>query len=177
MPMYEIEHIAPLTQIQKDALAQAITEIHSSKFTTPRIFVNVKITDARQQVTYVAGNARPSNRITAHVRTSASRTQEDFNQLCNNIHVAWSSIVHPGHPTKPPADQELRAVFIFGDIVAGWEAGFAIPSAGQDAQWARDNLEAFKEKARAGDEDFEDLVHELSTREEFQQSGSVELLK
>lgn len=53
--MYEIEHIAPLTQTQKDALALAITEIHSNKFTTPRLFVNVKITDASEQETYVAG--------------------------------------------------------------------------------------------------------------------------
>lgn len=53
--MYEIEHIAPLTQIQKDALARSITDIHSNKFTTPRLFVNVKITDATHQQTYVAG--------------------------------------------------------------------------------------------------------------------------
>ncbi|KAM0811557.1 hypothetical protein AB5N19_11913 [Seiridium cardinale] len=167
MPMYEVELVAALTQSQKDALAFAITQIHSSKFTTPKLFVNVKITDARKQETYVAGRPRPSNRITAHVRTSASRTQQDFDQLCNDIHVAWSSIVHPGHPTKPPADEELRAIFIFGDIVAAWEAGFAVPTAGHDAEWARENLDAFKEKAQDGDEDFADLIDELSERDEF----------
>ncbi|KAK6085215.1 hypothetical protein SCUP234_02155 [Seiridium cupressi] len=167
MPMYEVELVAALTQSQKDALAFAITEIHSSKFTTPKLFVNVKITDARKQETYVAGRPRPSNRITAHVRTSASRTQQDFDQLCNDIHVAWSSIVHPGHPTKPPPDEELRAIFIFGDIVAAWEAGFAVPTAGHDAEWARENMGAFKEKAQDGDEDFADLVDELSERDEF----------
>lgn len=57
MPMYEIEHIAALTKTQKDALAFAITGIHSDKFTTPRMFVNVKITDATKQETYVAGRA------------------------------------------------------------------------------------------------------------------------
>jgi hypothetical protein len=110
---------------------------------------------------------RASNRITAHVRTSAARTQRDFDQLCNDVHVAWSSIVHPGHPTKPPPDQELRAVFVLGDITAAWEAGFAVPPAGQDAQWARDNMAAFRETADGGDEDFADLVEELKTRNEF----------
>ncbi|KAK6216090.1 hypothetical protein LQW54_003866 [Pestalotiopsis sp. IQ-011] len=167
MPMYEIEHIAPLTSTQKDALALAITEIHSTKFTTPRLFVNVKITDASKQETYVAGKPRTSNRISAHVRTSAARTQEDFNQLCNDLHVAWSSIVHPAHPTKPPADQELRAVFVLGDITAAWGAGFAVPTAGQDAQWAKDNMAAFKQRASGGDQDFADLVAELESREEF----------
>lgn len=101
------------------------------------------------------------------MRTSAARTQRDFDQLCNDVHVAWSSIVHPGHPTKPPPDQELRAVFVLGDITAAWEAGFAVPPAGQDAQWARDNMAAFREKADGGDEDFADLVEELKTRDEF----------
>ncbi|ETS73806.1 hypothetical protein PFICI_14752 [Pestalotiopsis fici W106-1] len=167
MPMYEIEHIAPLQSEQKDALALAITEIHSNKFTTPRLFVNVKITDAAKQETYVAGRPRASNRITAHVRTSAARTQQDFDQLCNDVHVAWSSIVHPAHPTKPPQDQELRAVFILGDITAAWEAGFTVPPAGQDAQWAKENMAAFQDKANNGDEDFADLVEELKTRDEF----------
>lgn len=62
--MYEIEHIAPLTQTQKDALALAITEIHSTKFTTPRLFVNVKITDASKQETYVAG--KPVSTLATH---------------------------------------------------------------------------------------------------------------
>lgn len=110
---------------------------------------------------------RTSNRIRAHVRTSAARTQEDFKQLCNDLHVAWSSIVHTAHPTKPPADQELRAVFVLGDITAAWEAGFAVPTAGQDAQWARDNMAAFKQRASGGDADFADLVAELESREEF----------
>lgn len=102
------------------------------------------------------------------MRTSASRSQEDFDQICKDIHVVWSSIVHPAHPSKPPHDQELRAIFIFGDITAVWEAGFTVPPAGQDAQWAKENMGAFKAKAAEGDEDFADLVEELGSRAAFQ---------
>jgi len=55
MPAYEIEHICKLTDDQKDQLAEAITKIHSKQFSTPRLFVNVRITDISNQRTYVAG--------------------------------------------------------------------------------------------------------------------------
>lgn len=52
--------------------------------------------------------------------------------------------------------------------MAAWEAGFTVPPAGQDAQWAKENMEAFKAKARDGDEDFANLVEELSGKAGFQ---------
>lgn len=55
MPRYEIEHVCFLTESQKDELAEAITRIHSDTFTTPRLFVNVRITDVSKQDHYVAG--------------------------------------------------------------------------------------------------------------------------
>lgn len=55
MPAYEVEHICELTDDQKDQLAEAITKIHSQQFSTPRVFVNVRITDISDQRTYVAG--------------------------------------------------------------------------------------------------------------------------
>lgn len=55
MPRYVVTHVAPLTQAQQDALALAITEIHSRLFTTPRLFVNVSFVDGTRAPTYVAG--------------------------------------------------------------------------------------------------------------------------
>lgn len=55
MPAYEVEHVCPLTDDQKDLLASAITKIHSQQFSAPKLFVNVRITDISGQRTYVAG--------------------------------------------------------------------------------------------------------------------------
>jgi hypothetical protein len=60
--------------------------------------------------------------------------------------------------------EELRMIFILGDIVAGMEAGFAVPPAGEDKQWLKDNLAAFRERAESGDEDFKDVVNEIQER-------------
>lgn len=55
MPLYEIEHITPLSSSQKDALARSITQIHSHLFTTPSLFVNVRFTDTASHDVYVGG--------------------------------------------------------------------------------------------------------------------------
>jgi len=55
MPAYEVEHICKLTDDQKDRIAEAITKIHSEQFSTPKLFVNVRVTDVSEQRTYVAG--------------------------------------------------------------------------------------------------------------------------
>lgn len=52
-------------------------------------------------------------------------------------------------------------------MIAGAEAGYSLPKAGEDKAWISRNLESFKEKADAGDEDFVDLIKELKVREEF----------
>jgi phenylpyruvate tautomerase PptA (4-oxalocrotonate tautomerase family) len=55
MPLYEVEHITPLTGDQKDLLASAITTIHSQLFTTPSLFVNVRFTNVVGDDTYIGG--------------------------------------------------------------------------------------------------------------------------
>ena len=62
---------------------------------------------------------------------------------------------------------KLRAIFIVGGLIAGWEAGFAIPPAGEDGAWLASNAKKFQEIAANGDEDFKDLVKEMQEREEF----------
>ncbi|KAJ3528334.1 hypothetical protein NM208_g10246 [Fusarium decemcellulare] len=163
MPLYDVAHAIPLTQSQKDALAEAITNIHSTKFKVPKMFINVIFTDSTNIATYVGGKQRRSNRIVGRVRRGASRTQEDFNSLCAEIRDAWGRIVHPEHraPQLPPTDLELRSVFITGELIAGMKTSFFVPKAGEELAWAQENYAAFKERANAGDEDFVDLVAEL----------------
>lgn len=55
MPNYEIEHICPLTESQKDEIAEAITRIHTEQFKAPRLFVNCRFTNIKDHAVYVAG--------------------------------------------------------------------------------------------------------------------------
>lgn len=64
MPFYQVEHCIPLEKSQRDSLAQAITLIHTRKFATPSLFVNVRFTDSNQDINYVAGKqVGPSERF------------------------------------------------------------------------------------------------------------------
>ena len=57
MPLYEVSHITPLASEQKEELAKAITKIHSEKFTTPSVFVNVIYTDVSERDAFVGGKS------------------------------------------------------------------------------------------------------------------------
>lgn len=84
-----------------------------------------------------------------------------YNELLHEIEAAWASIIG----TK--GEQELRAVFLHGTIIAVSEAGFVAPKAGHDAEWLKQNYAVFKKKADEGDEDFQDLMDDLSKRDAF----------
>jgi hypothetical protein len=71
---------------------------------------------------------RTVNYILAHVRHGPSRTQEHYNSVCASIASAWASIIG----TTP--ELELRGIFILGDIVAGWEAGFQLEAVSVNVQ-------------------------------------------
>jgi len=161
MPLYEIEHVCPITPDQQQAIASAIVKIHSEMFTTPSLFVNVRFKDTDAFPLFVAGQRRRVNWIMAHVRHGPSRTQEHYASVCTAVASAWASIVG----TTP--EFELRGIFVLGDIVAGWEAGFPIPQAGQDKVWLKHYVGEFKKLADAGDVDFAGMVHELETRKDL----------
>ncbi|KAM5372613.1 hypothetical protein ACJZ2D_007387 [Fusarium nematophilum] len=167
MPLYEVTHTAPLDSSQKDALAEAITEIHSRAFLVPRFYINVFFTDASHQPTYVGGRRRATNRITGRVRRGPTRTQDDFNALCTRINAAWRRIVHPDIPISrlPPRELELGAVFITGELLAGMKVGFPVPTAGNETPWVEEHFSAFKDRAALGDEDFVEFVAELEKKE------------
>ena len=83
--------------------------------------------------------------------------------MTSSLVEAWTDIV--GNTGK----QELRVVFGLGYIVAGSEAGFTFPSAGEDRKWLKENYEKFEKKAQLGDEDFQDLMHEFRERHDLRE--------
>ncbi|KAJ9156282.1 hypothetical protein NKR23_g1141 [Pleurostoma richardsiae] len=169
MPLYEVSHTAPLSLGQKDALAEAITDLHANKFQVPRWYINVIFTDASNQTTYIGGRQRLTNRITARVRNGSTRSRETFNELCGDINSAWRRIVHPGLPTTelPPRELELAAIFITGELIAGMKVGYPVPTAGDEMSWAESHFDSFKERAMLGDEDFVEFVAELEKKPGF----------
>ncbi|KAI9728152.1 MAG: hypothetical protein M1828_004613 [Chrysothrix sp. TS-e1954] len=132
MPMYEVEHVVPLNDSQRDELAEFITRTHTELFVAPRLFVNVRFTDISQHFTYVAGKR-------------------------------WVRVVGEATP-----EQDLHAIFVLGAIVAGREAGFSVPSAGEDMEWMKANAKAFQQKGDAGNKDMQELVEEIKTRKDFE---------
>jgi phenylpyruvate tautomerase PptA (4-oxalocrotonate tautomerase family) len=93
MPEYDVRTVVSLTEAQQDELAERITHIHSTKFTTARLFVNVKFTDISKQRTYVGGKRHQGNHIFANVRVGPARTQEDWDDLSTQVVKAWNETV------------------------------------------------------------------------------------
>ncbi|KNG86961.1 hypothetical protein ANOM_004189 [Aspergillus nomiae NRRL 13137] len=183
MPLYEVEHCIALSKAQRNELAQAITLLHTRKFTTPSLFVNVRFVDASNSCSYIGGKEvrysyspseihfqtliqRAINRIIAYVRPGGNRTTADFEELAQRVTDAWNQIVVQGAECRTKESQ-LNRVFIMGTITAGMENGFLLPRAGEDATWLRDNAPRFEELAKQGDRDFIELVAEMESRDDL----------
>ncbi|KAL4962158.1 uncharacterized protein BDV14DRAFT_179107 [Aspergillus stella-maris] len=161
MPFYQIEHTIPLSKPQRDALAKSITTIHTRKFSTPKLFVNVRFTDSSRDFNYVGGKECAINRITGYVRAGGSRSKKDFDEVALKILEAWNSIIIPEHENGERRQElELKRVFIMGAITTGVESGFVLPQAGQDAAWLKENTPRFEELAAQGNPEFIELVKE-----------------
>ncbi|EMC91606.1 hypothetical protein BAUCODRAFT_27894 [Baudoinia panamericana UAMH 10762] len=179
MPIYNVQHHILLTPSQQDDLAAAITRIHSTKFSTPRMFVNVVFTDTSSTRTYIGGKQRKGNHIVANVRSGPSRTQDDWNEAAAQIAKAWDEIIGVGLPKVKRSDKEgvdtkLRSLIFLGGMIGGLEAGFVLPAAGQDVQWMHENWDAFQQKAREGDEEFAEMVQEVEERGLLGANGEAE---
>lgn len=113
-----------------------------------------------------------NNYIVANVRSGPSRTQKEWDGLCEEVVKIWEGIVcHDGKDGNDGNDEKkgddgkgLRAVFVMGGLIAGWEAGFVIPKAGEDGEWLKKNLGEFERRARLGEGMFGDLVEEIGER-------------
>ena len=150
MPLYDIQHSVPLTKPQKQQLADKITHLHATTFTTPSLFVNMQFTslDPSDGNYFIAGKPRPEgyNRITGMVRTSESRTKKDFDNIAEKIEQIWDEVVRgidPENEKEKEGDdknkkkneesesereaKKLRAVFLY-PMVAARENGVVIPT-------------------------------------------------
>jgi hypothetical protein len=63
---------------------------------------------------------------------------EHYADVCSALATAWGSIIG----TAP--ELALRGIFVLGDIITGWEAGFSIPPAGEDKAWLKRNMSGFQ---------------------------------
>jgi phenylpyruvate tautomerase PptA (4-oxalocrotonate tautomerase family) len=70
MPLYTVSHAAPLSLGQKEALAEAITNLHADRFKTPRWYINVIFTDASSQTVFVGGRQVSLSPSSLHLGTS-----------------------------------------------------------------------------------------------------------
>ncbi|KAJ5247017.1 hypothetical protein N7468_002000 [Penicillium chermesinum] len=154
MPLYDVEYVCPLSLSQQEELAQAFTQLHSQRFQTPRVFINVRFTDASSQVVFRGGKRRHYNRVILRSRTSNDRSNELYIEHCRAIVAAWERIVGTGNEVG------LRTVWVMGALTTALEAGIARPKTGEEKEWLRVNWPQFKALAEAGDEDFIDLMKE-----------------
>ncbi|KAF9693260.1 hypothetical protein EKO04_008899 [Ascochyta lentis] len=166
MPLYDIEYVIPLTDGQQEALAKAFTSIHCKRFHTPSFFVNVRFTDVSSQKVYRGGVLRYYNRAVLRTRVSENRTTEQYGEHCRELIKAWDDIV-ASKSLQTEFDKTLRTVWIMGALTTAVEMGFQRPAAGQEIKWLKDNREGFERLAEEGDEDMQQLLVELRTRDDF----------
>ncbi|KAJ0311250.1 hypothetical protein COL516b_001955 [Colletotrichum fioriniae] len=172
MPFYQVYHTYPLTQKQRESIALSITNLHCSTFSTPAFFVHVNFIKQESKsddgTYFMAGKSHTSNsnRIVALVRTSASRTKDDFDALAAKIEDAWNgAIKEPGKEAEFDEAKRLLMV-VFTPMLAIREGGMAIPDAGHEEAWLKQQLPYFKEMSeKHGVKDFTDLLEELKQME------------
>ncbi|KAH6679161.1 hypothetical protein B0J14DRAFT_580185 [Halenospora varia] len=170
MPFYDIQHSTPLSPSQKSSLATQITQLHSTTFNTPSLFVNIKFSLPQSSSTssadpnfFVGGKPKTAlNYIWAHVRGGGGRSQEHFDRLAESIEGIWDDVIGE--------KGSLQAVFIVPGIVAR-ERGLRIPPAGEEGKWMDESWDEFEKRASEGDEDFKGLVEEVKARPELKGEG------
>ncbi|KAF3070073.1 hypothetical protein CFAM422_007024 [Trichoderma lentiforme] len=137
---------------QKQKFAPSITELHSTTFTTPSLFVNIRFVPAEPTGDFFVA-AKPveptsPNRVFALVRMGADRTKAQFNNLAGKIEKSWNEIVS--------YDDNLHV-----ETVEDKEKKLHIT-------WLRDNMAYFKERAEVSkNEKFADMLEEIEHRSDL----------
>ncbi|KIW62000.1 hypothetical protein PV05_02054 [Exophiala xenobiotica] len=173
MPLYDVEHITPLDLLQQTGLAQALTNLHANRFKTPKCFVNVRYTDASDQVVFRGGRRVKYNRIILRTRQGETRTKEIYDEHCRDIIRLWEGVVVGKEGGQTGQQQRLRTVWVMGALTTAVECGIARPSVGEEDQWLEDNIDEFKRLAAEGDGDFVELLQELDSKTDNGQSTTV----
>lgn len=173
MPLYDIEHVIPLSDTQQEQLAKTFTAIHTQRFHTPSFFINVRFTDVSTQKVFRGGVRRFYNRAILRTRVSENRTNEEYGRHCKDLIAAWDRIVVADEDSKGRVsngvkhDRSLRTVWVLGALTTAVELGIQRPTTGKEIEWLRENKGEFERLAKEGDEDMKDLLEELRTREDF----------
>ncbi|PWY74480.1 putative cis-3-chloroacrylic acid dehalogenase [Aspergillus sclerotioniger CBS 115572] len=177
MPLYKVYHSYPITDEQRQALATSITNLHCETFTTPSFFVHIRFIphDASDGNYFMAGRPRliNSNYIVGIVRTSPARSKSTFDALAAKIETAWYEAVH-SQPFKGLDNDEhdterkrLRMV-TFTPMITIREGGMAIPEAGTEGTWLKEQLPFIKQMSeREGLDDFTEMLREIEEREDL----------
>lgn len=121
MPLYDIEHIIPLTEEQQSSLAIAFTHLHSTRFKTPKFFVNVRYSDVSAQAVYRGGRKVEYNRVILRTRVGEQRSKDLYDEHCRDIVTIWEKHIGRG------ARDGLRTVWVLGALTTAVESGIARP--------------------------------------------------
>ncbi|KAJ7620956.1 hypothetical protein FB45DRAFT_927981 [Roridomyces roridus] len=168
MPIYDVFHSYPLTDVQCDDLARRITDLHTSTFTVTSGLVHVRFTEYGEKKHYMGGKKMTGqmNMVVGKVRTGSNRSQDQWEALCRQIEAAWIASVG-ADVIKSEPKATLAAVFVHGGLAAVYEQGFMAPVAGKDGEWLCKNFCAFEKLAEAGNPFFQDMVAEIRAREDL----------
>lgn len=131
MPLYDVEHVTPLTPDQQATLAQAITDLHARRFKTPKTFINVRYTDVSDQVVFRGGKRVSYNRVVVRTRQGERRTKEIYDDHARDIIKAWEGVVVGPGPSPGDPSASLRTVWIMGALTTAVECGIARPKVRQ----------------------------------------------
>ncbi|OOF90393.1 hypothetical protein ASPCADRAFT_10690 [Aspergillus carbonarius ITEM 5010] len=176
MPLYKVYHSYPMTDEQRQALATSITNLHCETFTTPSFFVHIRFIphDARDGNYFMAGRPRltNSNHIVGIVRTSSARSKSTFDALTAKIETAWYEAFHnrPSNDSneEDDADRKRLRMVTFTPMITIREGGMAIPEAGEEGTWLKEQLPFIKQMSeREGLDDFTEMLREIEEREDL----------
>jgi phenylpyruvate tautomerase PptA (4-oxalocrotonate tautomerase family) len=129
MPLYQC--LVPAGSLDVDtraALAEAITTVHSSVISVPRIFVNVVFIEYEPTAYFTGGRPNVASSISATIRAGFDDTVRS--ELLTRLAESWSSIT----------GQDKRRITVSLDEVdasSRLEGGMILPSFSDEAIWAR----------------------------------------
>jgi phenylpyruvate tautomerase PptA (4-oxalocrotonate tautomerase family) len=135
VPIYQCHVPAgSLTAQTRAAVAEAITDVHSTVTKAPRGFVRVIFVEYGHNVYFTAGQPDDGALILGNIRAGLDRAARA--ELLEKLSNAWASTT----------GQDLRELVIgLSDIdpTSAMEAGIIMPARGEEAQWLehhRDHL-------------------------------------
>jgi hypothetical protein len=135
MPLYDVEHITPLTDDQQETLAKAFTDLPSTRFKTPKFFINVRYTDARGQAVFRGGKRAVYNRLILRTRAAEGaheqRSKHSYEEHCRDLIRVWDRVVGvgvgAGKEEAGGSGQALRTVWVLAALTTAVECGIARP--------------------------------------------------